>query len=71
MPAARVCQVAHGGQILVSRAAHEAMDDVAPDDVEFHSLGEHRLRGFPRPDVLYQVVAPGLPTRFPPLRTAL
>jgi class 3 adenylate cyclase len=68
---ARVCQVAHGGQVLVSRTAHEAIVELLPADVGFVSLGEHRLRGFPRPDVLYQVTAPGLPTRFPALRTTL
>jgi hypothetical protein len=41
-----------------------------PDGVTFRSLGQHRLRGFPRSDVLYQVKAEGLPQRFPKLRTA-
>jgi len=67
----RVCQAAHGGQILVSRSAHEAMTDELPDDVTFRSLGRRRLRGFPRPDVIYQVQAPDLPKRFPPLRTRI
>ncbi len=67
----RVCQAAHGGQILVSRSAHEAMTDEPPDDVTFRSLGRRRLRGFPRPDVIYQVLAPDLPKRFPRLRTSL
>ncbi|MEX0631179.1 MAG: adenylate/guanylate cyclase domain-containing protein [Chloroflexota bacterium] len=68
---ARVCQAAHGGQVLVSRSAHDAMTDELPDDVTFRSLGRRRLRGFPRPDVIYQVQAPDLPRRFPPLRTSL
>jgi class 3 adenylate cyclase len=68
---ARVCQVAHGGQVLVSRTAHEAIVELVPAEVGFVSLGEHRLRGFPRADILFQLTAPGLPTRFPPLRTTL
>jgi class 3 adenylate cyclase len=68
---ARVCQSAHGGQIVGSRSAREAMAEHAPEDVTFRSLGEHRLRGFQRPDVLYQVMGPGLKRRFPPLRTTL
>ena len=68
---ARVCQSAHGGQVVISRSAKEAMADRPVDEVTFRSLGEHRLRGFPRPDLLYQVMAPGLKTRFPPLRTTL
>ena len=67
----RVCQAAHGGQILVSRSAHEAMTDEVPDDVAFRSLGRRRLRGFPRPDLIYQVLAPDLPRRFPRLRTSI
>jgi class 3 adenylate cyclase len=68
---ARVCQVAHGGQVLVSRTAHEAIVELVPEEIGFVNLGEHRLRGFQRPDVLYQVTAPGLPTRFSALRTTL
>jgi len=68
---ARVCQAAHGGQILVSRSAHDAMTDEFPDDVTFRSLGRRRLRGFPRPDVIYQVQVPDLPKKFPRLRTSI
>lgn len=68
---ARVCQVAHGGQVLVSRSAHEAVTDAPREGVTFRDLGQHRLRGFPRPDVLYQVDAPDLDGDFPPLRTTL
>jgi class 3 adenylate cyclase len=66
---ARLCQSAHGGQVVVSRAAREAMTDGIPEGVGFRALGRHRLRGFPRPDLLYQVTAPGLRTQFPDLRT--
>ena len=66
---ARLCQAGHGGQIVVSRAAKEAMADGLPEEVGYRALGRHRLRGFPRPDLLYQVTAPGLRTSFPRLRT--
>ena len=59
------------GQIVVSRTAREAIGRQLPDGIGFRSLGRHRLRGFPRPDLLYQVKAPGLAGRFPKLRTAL
>jgi class 3 adenylate cyclase len=68
---ARVCQAAHGGQVVVSRSAKEAMAGGLPEDIGFRALGRHRLRGFPRPDLLYQVTAPGLRTSFPRLRTTL
>jgi class 3 adenylate cyclase len=63
---ARICSVAHGGQIVVSS---RAIDGVAiPPGVRFRSLGEHRLAGLPKPEALFQVHAKGLRTRFPPLR---
>ena len=68
---ARLCQAAHGGQIVLSRTAREAIGKALPEGITFRSLGRHRLRGFPRPDLLYQVKVPGLGGRFPKLRTAL
>jgi class 3 adenylate cyclase len=62
---ARICAVAHGGQIVVSSHVH---DGVTPPGVRFRSLGEHRLAGLPKPEALFQVHAKGLRTRFPPLR---
>jgi class 3 adenylate cyclase len=62
---ARICSVAHGGQIVVSS---HAVDGAAPTGVRYHSLGEHRLAGLPKPEALYQVRADGLRRRFPPLR---
>lgn len=64
--AARICAVAQGGQILASGDARLAAREVTPDGVRFRSLGEHRLRGLPDPVPLFQVVAKGLVTRFPP-----
>lgn len=63
----RLCSAAHGGQIVASRAVAEAVADAEVGG--FAHLGIHRLRGFPRPDVLYQVQTDGLPAKFPALRT--
>jgi class 3 adenylate cyclase len=63
---ARICSVAHGGQIVVSSHAVDGV--AAPPGVRFRSLGEHRLAGLPKAEALYQVHARGLRTRFPPLR---
>lgn len=67
--AARVCSAAHGGQIIVSAQTREAIKDPTPDEVRFHSLGHHRLRGLPDPLTLYQVKAVGLGAKFPPPNT--
>jgi DNA-binding NarL/FixJ family response regulator/class 3 adenylate cyclase len=66
--AARICSVAHGGQVLVSAATLAALRE--PAGFELRDLGERCLRGLPEPERLFQVVAPGLPTEFPPLRQA-
>jgi predicted ATPase/class 3 adenylate cyclase len=66
--AARICAAGHGGQILVSQAAHGLLlDDVTGP--AFIDLGEHRLKDLTAPQRLFQLRVDGLPDRFPPLRT--
>ena len=62
---ARICSVAHGGQIVVSS---HAVDGGPPPGVTFRSLGEHDLPGLAKAEALYQVQAEGLRRRFPALR---
>jgi DNA-binding NarL/FixJ family response regulator/class 3 adenylate cyclase len=64
--AARIAQAGSGGQILVSKRTRDALD--SSHDVE--DLGEHELPGIDRPERLFQLSVPGLPSRFPPLSTA-
>jgi class 3 adenylate cyclase len=66
--AARICDAAHGGQILVSGDTRTAARESRPDGVRFRSLGPFRLRGLPDEVPLFQVAAKGLITRFPPPR---
>lgn len=68
--AARVCHAAHGGQIVLSRGAREAIDVVQPDGVGFREIGLHQLQGLPAPEALFQVLAAGLKSDFPPPRIA-
>jgi class 3 adenylate cyclase len=67
--AARIGWVGHGGQIIVSGETKTCIGDGWPDGVRLLGLGRHRLRGLPRAEALFQVVADGLDTDFPPLRT--
>jgi DNA-binding NarL/FixJ family response regulator len=62
--AARISQAGHGGQVLVSDPTHAALADT----VELKDLGEYSLHGLEEPERLFQVVAPGLAEKFPPLR---
>jgi class 3 adenylate cyclase len=64
----RVASAAHGGQIVLSRAAIRALGDQAIADVSFVDLGTHRLRGLPDAETLFQLVVADLPREFPPLR---
>jgi class 3 adenylate cyclase len=66
---ARICAAAHGGQILMSASAREAVGRSRPTGTRVRSLGPHRLRGLRDHQVLYQVDAAGRPSRFPPPRT--
>ena len=60
---ARVCAAAHGGQVVLSQATR----DLVGEGVEVRDLGDYRLKGVPRPERLFQLVAPGLGFDFPPL----
>jgi class 3 adenylate cyclase len=68
--AARICNAARGGQILLSNATAGIIEDTAPPGVELLDLGEHRLKGMPHDQRLLQLIAPGLPAKFDPPRTA-
>jgi len=63
---ARICAAGHGGQVLVSQATRSVTADA---DFQFLDLGEHLFRGFARPERIFQLAAPGLPERFPSLRS--
>jgi predicted ATPase/class 3 adenylate cyclase len=67
--AARICSAGHGGQILVSQAARSLLGTALPNDVTLRDLGDHRLRGIESAERLYQVMAPGLESEFPPVRS--
>lgn len=62
--AARICSAGHGGQILLSSSAREALDGRS-DGVAFRRLGRFRLSGLPEPEPLFQVEAAGLLAEFP------
>ena len=67
--AARISAIAHGGQIVSSRATEELARDGVPADVTWRDLGDHQLRDLARPEHVFQVHADGLGHDFPPLRS--
>jgi predicted ATPase/class 3 adenylate cyclase len=67
--AARICDSAHGGQVVVSEATRHLINDGARLIVDFRDLGLHRLKDLDQPERVLQLVAGGLPADFPPLRS--
>jgi len=66
----RVCEAAHGGQVLVSSATHAVIAADPPDGIGFKEVGEVRLAGFEQAERLFQVNAEGLSEAFPEPRAA-
>lgn len=66
---ARLVSAGHGGQMLVSSATGEYVAERLPTDTRLRSLGKHRLKDLSRPERILQVIANGLPTDFPHLKT--
>jgi predicted ATPase/class 3 adenylate cyclase/DNA-binding CsgD family transcriptional regulator len=66
---ARLRDLGHGGQILLSGTTVALVVDMLPPDVWLTDLGAHELRGVPRPERVVQLCHPDLCNEFPPLRT--
>jgi len=66
---ARLRDLGHGGQILLSGTTEALVIDMLPPDAWLTDLGAHELRGVPRPERVVQLCHPDLVNEFPPLRT--
>jgi len=66
---ARIMGAAAGEQILISGSTADLVRDSLPEDISLLDLGKHHLRGLNRPERLYQLLHPNLPSNFPPLKT--
>jgi DNA-binding CsgD family transcriptional regulator/tetratricopeptide (TPR) repeat protein len=57
--AARICQAAHGGQVLISQTARDVLEDEEETlpGIELRDLGEMQVKGLDRPVRLSEVVA--------------
>jgi predicted ATPase/class 3 adenylate cyclase/DNA-binding CsgD family transcriptional regulator len=65
---ARLRDLAHGGQTVLSGVTYEMVADRLPDGVWVRELGTHALRDLPRPERVVQMCHPDLNNEFPPLR---
>ena len=66
---ARLLSAGHGGQTLLTLATQELIRDQLPEGVSLRDLGDRRLKDLLRSERVFQVVVPGLPSEFPPLKT--
>jgi predicted ATPase/class 3 adenylate cyclase/Tfp pilus assembly protein PilF len=64
---ARLRDVGHGGQILLSGPTAGLVREDPPGGISLRYLGVHSLGHLRRPERVYQVVHPALPANFPPL----
>src|SRR5262245_8683905 len=65
---ARIRDLAHGGQTVLSGVTESLVVDRLPEDVWLTELGSYPLRGVPRPEHVVQLCHPELRNEFPPLR---
>jgi predicted ATPase/DNA-binding NarL/FixJ family response regulator len=67
---ARIRDLGHGGQTLLSGATEAMVLDHLPEDAWLNDLGTHALRDLPRPERVVQLCHPDIQNEFPPLRAA-
>jgi class 3 adenylate cyclase len=66
---ARLLTAGHGGQVLLTQVTAERLRSPMPGGAHLRLLGAHRLRDIADTETIYQLLAPGLPSDFPPLNT--
>ncbi|WP_232079353.1 helix-turn-helix transcriptional regulator [Mycobacterium conspicuum] len=69
--AARLRELAHGGQTVLSGTTSDLIADALPDEAWLTELGTHALRDLPRPERVAQLCHPDLCNEFAPLRKAV
>ncbi|MGB3896840.1 MAG: LuxR C-terminal-related transcriptional regulator [Mycolicibacter sinensis] len=67
--AARLRDLAHGGQAVLSGTTEDLVADTLPADTWLLDLGSYELRGVSRPERVVQLCHPDLRNEFPPLQT--
>jgi predicted ATPase/class 3 adenylate cyclase/DNA-binding CsgD family transcriptional regulator len=68
--AARLRDLGHGGQTLLSGTTQNLVTDRLPADTWLTDMGTYPLRDLPRPERVVQLCHPDLVNEFPPLRVS-
>ena len=66
---ARIRSIAHGGQVLISEATAQLVQDDLSGEISLRELGSHRLKDLQRPEQIFQLIHPDLPADFPELKS--
>lgn len=66
---ARLRELAHGGQVVLSGVVQVLIGDLLPVGAWLTDLGTHQLRDLPQPEHVLQLCHPDIRSEFPPLRT--
>lgn len=66
---ARLLAIGHGGQTLLTAETTALLEGVHTGDASLRDLGHYHLKDFTEPQRVYQLLAPGLLSEFPPLRS--
>ncbi|MCB0669052.1 MAG: tetratricopeptide repeat protein [Saprospiraceae bacterium] len=61
----RICDAAHGGQVLLSYDAARTVEAELTNGYQLENLGRYQLKGFDTPEELFQLKGPELKTLFP------
>ncbi len=64
----RICNAAHGGQVLVSKSTQKYLPNYFSNGLKLVSLGQYKLKDFLHPIELFQLHIPGARHKFPPPR---
>jgi class 3 adenylate cyclase len=68
--AARLRDLAHGGQTVLSGTTSDLVCNLLPEQTSLVDCGRHGLRDLPRPERVAQLCHPDLQNDFPPLRSS-
>ena len=66
---ARICDAAHGGQVLLSKETADLLTASPLEGLEIRDLGDHALKDLTQPERLFQLVIPGVDDEFPAPRS--
>ncbi len=67
---ARLTDLGHGGQIVMSHPALEGLDVDTMNGIEVRDLGAQHLRDIAEPSPVFQVAVAGMASEFPPPRSS-